>query len=147
MRTVLRDAVPGYSSGADLRLVSPPVLLPPGPGVLRFQEWFELAGTASFARVELSPDDGATWVPLRADDGAGPESKGFPRPATTVLPIDPALTGRPVRIAFRLVSGGVGDVPLAGWAVDDVALLSPPCPPPAPTCRPLARCSWARRPA
>ena len=135
MRTVLRDAVPGYSSGADLRLVSPPVLLPPGPGVLRFQEWFELAGTTSFARVELSPDDGATWVPLRADDGASPESKGFPRPATTVLPIDPALTGRPVRIAFRLVSGGVGDVPLAGWAVDDVALLSPPCPPPAEAAR------------
>ncbi|MGH8974408.1 MAG: S8 family serine peptidase, partial [Acidimicrobiia bacterium] len=81
MRTVLRDAAPGYSSGADVRLVSPPVALPAGPARLRFREWYLLGGTDDRATVEISADGGATWAPLRS--GPPPGHAGFPAPTLT----------------------------------------------------------------
>ena len=128
MRTVLRETAPGYSSDADVRLVSPAVILPPGPANLRFREWYRIED-ADGVRVELSPDDGVTWVTLRG--GAAAQNEGFPAPAAVEVPIDPAYTGRPVRLAFRLVSDGAGEVPGGGWAVDDVTVLTPACEPQA----------------
>ncbi|MGH9002572.1 MAG: hypothetical protein ACRDYV_05525, partial [Acidimicrobiia bacterium] len=125
MRTVLRDAAPGYSSLADVRLVSPPLTLPPGPAGLRFSEWYLLAGADDRATVEISTDGGAGWTPLRA--GSPPGHKGFPIPAATEVAIDPAFTGRDVLIAFRLSAGAAGGSPGGGWAVDDVAVLGAPC--------------------
>ncbi|MDQ3945385.1 MAG: S8 family serine peptidase, partial [Actinomycetota bacterium] len=106
MRTVLRDAVPGYSSGADVRLVSPSVSLPPGPAVLRFGEWYLLAGADDRATVEVSADGGANWTAVRI--GSPPGHEGFPTPAITEVAIDPAHTGREVQVAFRLSAGAAG---------------------------------------
>jgi hypothetical protein len=128
MRTVVRDAAPGYSSGADVRLVSPPVSLPPGPARLRFREWYLLAGTDDRATVEVSADGGATWIPLRP--GQPPGHPGFPVPAVVEVPLtpdggDPAA--REIRIAFHLSAGPSGGTPGGGWAVDDVSVLGAPC--------------------
>ncbi len=155
MRTVLRDMAPGYSSGADVRLVSPPVPLPPGPARLRFREWYLLAGADDRATVEISSDGGATWTALRPGLPPGPES--FPGPAVTELALDPTFTGAELRVAFHLSSGTAGEAPGGGWAVDDVALFAAPCDtgaatpatPVAPTSEPEApdgRASAARGP-
>ena len=125
MRTVLRDAAPGYSSEADVRLVSPAVTLPPGPARLRFREWYLLAGTDDRATVEISTDGGAGWTTLRA--GGSPGHAGFPAPAVTDVALDPALTGQVVHLAFRLSAGPAGGTPGGGWAVDDVTVLGAPC--------------------
>jgi hypothetical protein len=129
MRTVLRDAAPGYSSGADVRLVSPPVSLPPGPARLRFREWYLLAGTDDRATVEVSADGGVTWVALRP--GEPPGHPGFPAPAVVEVPFtvdstDPG-TAREIRIGFHLSAGPAGGTPGGGWAVDDVSVLGAPC--------------------
>ncbi len=134
MRTVLRDAAPGYSSGADVRLVSPPVTLPPGPARLQFREWYLLAGGDDRATVEISADDGASWTPLRS--GLAPGHQGFPSPAVTEVPLDagdPAAPSREVRVAFRISAGAAGGTPGGGWAVDDVTVLGAPCEAALPT--------------
>ncbi|MGH9043025.1 MAG: S8 family serine peptidase, partial [Acidimicrobiia bacterium] len=106
MRTVLRDSAPGYSSGADVRLVSPPVTLPLGSARLRFREWYLLAGTDDRATVEISADGGAGWTTVR--DGAAPGHTGFPAPAMTEVALDPALAGQVVHLAFRLRAVAAG---------------------------------------
>ena len=122
MRTVLRDVAPGYSSGADVRLVSPPVSLPPGPARLHFREWYLLTGADDRATVEVSVDRGATWTALRT--GSPPGHDGFPNPVVAEVPIP---FGDTVQVAFHLSAGAAGEAPGGGWAVDDVELFAAPC--------------------
>jgi hypothetical protein len=131
MRTEVEGTgTPGYSSNADQRLVSPPIAIPAGYSVLRFDEWYELEGVQdvdSYEQplVELSLDDGATWVRLR--EGIVSQNPDFPAPTTVQLGLPAAAAGKNIRVAFRLRSDPAVEPPGGGWAVDNVTILNGNC--------------------
>ncbi len=133
-RTVVEPSdEPGYTSNVDIRLVSPPVAIPAvGSPYVRFTEWylFEGAfGTTDFyekPEVEISYDDGGSWVTVRSEIvGENPDA---PAPTLTTLPLPADTAGETIRIGFRLRTDPGLEVPAGGgWAVDDVQVLKGVC--------------------
>jgi hypothetical protein len=135
MRTVLKTTgQPGYSSNVNQRLVSPPIAVPAGYSILEWREWFlfEQGAEGVFEPkeepiVELSMDDGATWVKLR--NGVLTQNADFPEPNTTRLALPSTAAGHTVRVAFHMSSDGNTEPPGGGWAIDDVKVLNATCGP------------------
>jgi hypothetical protein len=132
-RTVVEPTnQPGYSSNVDIRLVSPPVDVPVGTPYVRFSEWYLFEGvlgtTEAFEKpeVEISYDDGGSWVPVRSQIVS--ENPDFPAPTVTTLPLPADTAGHTIRIGFRLRTDPGLEVPVGGgWAIDDVAVLIGRC--------------------
>jgi hypothetical protein len=132
MRTVIEEtSTPGYTSNVDLRLVSPPIAVPAGYSVLEWTEWYNLEGAEPFAeaweqpRVEVSLDNGATWIVLR--DGVASQTASFPLPDTLRMPLPEGAAGKDILVAFRLKTDTNTEPATGGWAVDDVAVLNGNC--------------------
>ncbi|HVF76413.1 MAG TPA: S8 family serine peptidase [Acidimicrobiales bacterium] len=132
MRTVVAETgTPGYTSNVDLRLVSPPVTMPAGYSVLEWTEWYNLEGAQPALeaweqpRVEISVDNGATWIVLR--EGVESQTPSFPLPDTIRLPLPEAAAGRDILVSFRLKTDTNSEPPTGGWAVDDVEVLNGNC--------------------
>jgi hypothetical protein len=133
-RTVLEATrQPGYSSNADIRLVSPPVTIPTkGSQFLRFTEWYLFEGaygsSETFEKpdVEISYDNGRSWVSLRSKIvGENPDS---PDPTVTTLPLPSDAKGKSIRIGFRLRTDPGLEYPVGGgWAIDSVQVLNGVC--------------------
>ena len=132
MRTTIKETgTPGYTSNVDLRLISPPVAVPAGDNFVEFTEWFNLEGPEFVLgaweqpRVELSMDNGASWVALR--EGVASNNEDFPLPSTMRLPLPASAAGKTILVAFRLLTDTNSEPPTGGWAVDDVAVLNGNC--------------------
>jgi hypothetical protein len=133
MRTVLKATnTRGYSSNMDLRLITPQIAIPAGTSVLKWNEWYELEGVEGVdsyeeAMVEISYDNGVTWVRLR--EGITSQNADFPTSSTVQLPLPSAAAGKTVKFAFRLRTDAAVEPPGGGWAVDDVSVLNGSCSP------------------
>ena len=134
-RTVLANTgTPGYSSNVDIRLVSPPIALPPDDPYVRFAEWFELEGDGdialgTFERPEVEFSLGGPngpWVALR--EGTASQNADFPAPSTTTLAFPEDAAGQTVHVAFRFRSDPAVETQGGGWAIDDVEIMSGVCP-------------------
>jgi len=131
MRTVIEaTGTPGYSSNVDQRLVSPPISVPAGYSALRFREWYEMEGVEDVDSyeeplVEVSLDNGATWIRLR--EGISSQNADFPEPSTVTLGLPQAAAGKDILVAFRLRTDPAVEPPGGGWAVDDVTVLNGQC--------------------
>jgi subtilase family protein/purple acid phosphatase-like protein len=133
-RTVVQPAnQPGYTSNADVRVVSPPVKMPAaGFQFVRFNEWYLFEGafgsTEQFEKpeVEISYDDGHNWVSVRSKIvGSNPDS---PAATSTTLPLPRDTAGQTIRFGFRFRSDPGLDVPAGGgWAIDDVQTMNGVC--------------------
>lgn len=135
---------PNASSPADLYLVSPRLEVGTGAFAVTWtQRWdFEFDGDVFFdgGAVELSTDDGATWVdaasvgtlapayngqidsqssnPLRGRQIFGGRSTNYPAFLPQRLDLGTRYQGRTVRLRFRI---GTDDAAAAkGWELDDV---------------------------
>jgi len=141
-----------YDALLDAGLVTPPVELPDF-AQLRFQHWidaekspFVIGGAYDGGRVEITLDEGETWIPLEPIGGwpyrslrgsipgalpAGSEfysgSEGWREERFDLS----AYQGR-AQLRFRFVSDGA--VAFEGWCLDDIAVLGfdPSTPPPVP---------------
>jgi hypothetical protein len=133
----------------DARLVSPPIAVGDAPLVLSFshRHAFEVSNGTNFDAgvVEISDDDGATWVdaatlgsvPYQGVVGGSSalagrsafvaQSAGYPARSPVAIDLGDALAGATIRVRFRLATdGSVGG---AGWDVDDVAVQGASAPP------------------
>lgn len=131
------------ASVTDQYLVSPAVVLPAASAPLTLQFWnhqtIEDSGTGCFdgAVVEISTDDGATWIRLEAelltDLYDGPVSTSFSNPISgenawcgdpqdwleSIVDLD-AFASETVRFRFRLATDS--SVGREGWYIDDVVV-------------------------
>ena len=105
-----------YPANVDASLVSPPIALAAGASAsLEFREWHSLA-TYDFVDVGLSPDRGATWLPLATFLST---SFGAYQPRTYDLT---PWAGADVVIRFRLQSDSSASD--GGFFVDDFTVRS-----------------------
>lgn len=128
---------------SDQRLVSPPIALPQdrSPLTLSFwnHQWMEdrTGGCFDGGMVEVSIDDGQTWMPvetgLLTDPYDGPISSQYGNPLAgrlawcgdpqdwlnSIVDLDPDA-GQTVRLRFRL--GTDKSISREGWTIDDVAV-------------------------
>lgn len=119
---------PGYSSSVDIRLVSPPITLPPEDPYLRFAEWFLLEpGDFELPEVEFSIGaDSEAWQKLRA--GEATANADSPDPSTTTLAFPDDAAGQTVRVGFHLRSDANTEVAVGGgWAIEDVQIMTGTC--------------------
>jgi hypothetical protein len=132
-RTRIAGAIPGYATGADARLVSPPISTKGGILRLSFTETIGSEGCCDFGIVEYTTDGGKTWLPLRAVAGfaaAGEQSGdgGSSSPRDVTLTIDAVPAGK-IQIGFHMTSDDILEMP-GGWSIDNVVVREVlPCSP------------------
>jgi carboxypeptidase T len=112
-----------YGDDADTSLTSPVLNLSDAEAVrIEFSHRWDFESGYDYGRLEVSADGGATWIEIRAWDGADPGSW------TTETIEAPALAGAAqARVRFRVDT----DVSLTrdGWHVDDIRILTGGTPP------------------
>jgi len=104
-----------YPSGADSRLVSPPIVIPPAsefPG-LQFWHWFNWS--SSYGQVEVKGTNG-TWQPV--PDAVYTGSSAGWTPGFGDLR---SYAGQMVQIAFHMIPQCCGGS-AQGWYVDDISI-------------------------
>ncbi len=134
---------PNPGVAADLSLVSPPLQV--GVGAFSFtysNRWdFEVTSNVAYdgAVLELSTDDGATWLdigaaaspgynstldndadntnPLKGRQAFGAQSTGYPAFITTTVSLGTTYAGHTVRVRLRV--GSDVNAAATGWDVDD----------------------------
>ncbi len=109
--TELQGNYPNHASGT---LLSPSFHLTAGTRpVLQFQAWLDSQPFADFARLELTPDGGATWSPLQSLSGS---MRAYALKSYDLS----AYAGSSVHIRFRFTSDASNT--RAGWYVDDFSI-------------------------
>lgn len=117
-----------HTQATDQTLLLNAVLVPGAGGVLQFSSRLGLASPSQLALVELSQDDGASWVPLfqQAGQQSGTTSNfgetGFSTKTISLAP----YAGRTIRLRWRYAFSSGSFYPQAsagiGWYVDDITL-------------------------
>lgn len=117
-----------HTQATDQTLLLNAVLVPGASGVLQFNSRLGLASPTQLAMVELSQDDGASWVALfqQAGQQSGTTSNfGETRFSPKTISLAP-YAGRTIRLRWRYAFSSGSFYPQAtagiGWYVDDIVL-------------------------
>ena len=112
-------------------LTLPDTFLVGAGSALNFLSFLNVAASTQTARVQLSVDDGTTWVDLYTQAGTSPTNTNLPPPTDTAFTARSVslngYVGRTVRLrfAFTIAPGpafpGAENNPV-GWFIDDIAL-------------------------
>jgi hypothetical protein len=92
------------------------------PHTLEFFEWYQTESGYDFCMVDVTPDSGATWIPLRGEYGSAPSgySGGWISSQYDLSPYGDATVS--VRYYFDTGDEIGNDYP--GWFVDDISVLA-----------------------
>ena len=110
-----------YPNNANDWLISPVIPLPTSVSqlVLSFNEWFELESNYDFGNVNLSTDNGSSWISLDSRSNSSNWK-------LTTLDLT-SFKGSSIVIGFNLVSDGT--IMKDGWYIDDIKIETVPLAP------------------
>lgn len=102
-------------------------------GAIAFRSRLAIATETETARVQVSTDDGVSWIDVFAQSGASPANTGYP-PSTETAFVDRTLpladyVGRSINVRLVYSIGyGTAFVPApdnaVGWFIDDLTLVN-----------------------
>ncbi len=114
----------GFDTRVSAALVTPAIDLTDreAPVTLRFMENYDTEPTWDQCLVDISIDDGNSWIPLRGEYGEAPSgnSNGW---IITNLALDDYI-GQEVRIRFYFETFDGANNHSPGWFVDDITLIA-----------------------